>query len=239
LITPRAVFQHQSVAALAEVVGELAPAAPSPAAADDAPGELAPTPIMHWLLEREGPIDRFCQAMLLRLPVGLQGDHLVGALQHLLDRHDALRLRLAGAGRGAGWSLEVAPAGAVRAGACLRRVEVWGLDDAGLQERIAREAQAAECRLAPAAGVMVQAVWFDAGETAAGRLLLTIHHLAVDGVSWRILVPELAAAWAAIAGGGAPALGRVGHRFGAGRGGLRCRRGMRGALPSLRTGAGC
>ena len=33
----------------------------------------------------------------------------------------------------------------------------------------------------------------------AGRLLLTIHHLAVDGVSWRILLPDLQAAWAAIA----------------------------------------
>ena len=35
---------------------------------------------------------------------------------------------------------------------------------------------------------------------APGRLLLMIHHLAVDGVSWRILVPDLAAAWGACAG---------------------------------------
>src|SRR5262249_4550097 len=40
----------------------------------------------------------------------------------------------------------------------------------------------------------------------AGLLFLTIHHLAVDGVSWRILVPDLAAAWAAIADGQAPRL---------------------------------
>ena len=40
----------------------------------------------------------------------------------------------------------------------------------------------------------------------AGRLLLTIHHLVVDGVSWRILVPDLAAAWKAIAAGRVPAL---------------------------------
>ena len=64
----------------------------------------------------------------------------------------------------------------------------------------------AECALAPAAGVMVQAVWFDAGADAAGLLLLSIHHLAVDGVSWRILVPDLAAAWRAIAGGQVPEL---------------------------------
>jgi hypothetical protein len=33
-------------------------------------------------------------------------------------------------------------------------------------------------------------VWFDAGARAPGWLFLTIHHLAVDGVSWRILVPR-------------------------------------------------
>ncbi|CAM5645679.1 Carrier domain-containing protein OS=Streptomyces antimycoticus OX=68175 GN=SSPO_056070 PE=4 SV=1 [Streptomyces antimycoticus] len=42
---------------------------------------------------------------------------------------------------------------------------------------------------------MLQAVWFDAGPDVAGRLLLTIHHLAVDGVSWRILLPDLTTAW--------------------------------------------
>ena len=59
----------------------------------------------------------------------------------------------------------------------------------------------------------MQAVWFDAGAQASGRLLLTIHHLAVDGVSWRILVPELAAAWEAIARGGVPALAPRGTSF--------------------------
>ena len=87
---------------------------------------------------------------------------------------------------------------------------------------------------------MLQAVWFDAGARRAGRLLLTIHHLAVDGVSWRILVPDLAAAWAAIAGGRAadaaaarhvvPAVGATACGGGAGS-----RRG----LPSLGSGPGC
>ena len=51
-----------------------------------------------------------------------------------------------------------------------------------------------------------------------GRLLLTIHHLAIDGVSWRILLPDLAAAWAAIAGRqdtGARAAGHVVSSLGA------------------------
>ena len=208
-ITPRAVFQHQTVAALAAVatlIGERLPASP-----DVAVGALPATPIMRWLQESGGPIDRFSQAMLLQVPAGVQGGHLVGALQRLLDHHDALRLRLAtGSGE---WSLAVAPCGTVAAGECLRRIDVCGLEEEGLGACIAAAAVAAEGRLAPLQGVMVQAVWFDAGAASCGRLLLTIHHLAVDGVSWRILVPDLAAAWEAIAAGREPVLAARGTSF--------------------------
>ena len=211
-ITPRAVFQHQTVEALAGVAGLLAETAR--AQADIATGDVPPTPIMRWLLERGGPIDRFSQAMLLQVPAGLQGDHLVGALQSMLDHHDALRLRLDGAAQQhPPWRLEVAAPGTVKASACLRRIDISGLDEAALRACIAGEAQAAERRLAPAAGVMVQAVWFEAGADAAGRLLLTIHHLAVDGVSWRILLPELAAAWQALERGLVPVPAARGTSF--------------------------
>ena len=204
LITPRAVFQHQTVAALAEVAGfvqETAAALPDPGT-----GMLPATPIMRWLAEHGGPIERFNQAMLLRVPAGLQAAQLTAAIQAVLDHHDALRLRLHGADRSKEWSLEVTPPGAVAAGDCLHRIDVSGLDASELRACIGAAAQAAELRLAPSAGILVQAVWFDAGTDVAGRLLLTIHHLAVDGVSWRILVPDLAAAWEAIANGREPAL---------------------------------
>jgi aryl carrier-like protein len=120
VITPRAVFQHQSVEALAGVATLMQESACGQP--DIATGALAPTPILGWLLERVGlerGLDRFHQAMLLRVPAGLQQDHLVAALQCVLDHHDALRLRLVGSPGGAwgtgAWGLEVAPAGSVRA----------------------------------------------------------------------------------------------------------------------------
>src|SRR5262249_12017440 len=67
-ITPRAVFEHQTVAGLAGVAGVLEE--PCCAAVDIATGGLAPTPIMRWLLERGGPLDRFNQSMLLQVPAG-------------------------------------------------------------------------------------------------------------------------------------------------------------------------
>ena len=162
---------------------------------------------MRWLLERGGPIERFNQAMLLRLPAGLQEDHLMAALQAVLDHHDALRLRVVAAaehgdmepGDCAAWGgagVDLACGGSILAGSMQRRC--------GPASPSRRAAPRAGLRRSP--GVMVQAVWFDAGARQAGRLLLTIHHLAVDGVSWRILVPDLAAAWAAIARGESLAL---------------------------------
>ena len=220
-ITPRAVFQQQTVAGLAALAGLVAE--PGPGLAEDglaedglarhAVGRLPATPIMHWLKERGGPLGRFSQAMLLQVPAGLRQDHLEAALAAVLDRHDALRLRLDASTADGEWDLEIAPPRAVSAGSCLQRVEVGGVGEADLRERIAAAAEAAERRLDPAAGVMVQAVWFDAGAADPGRLLLTIHHLAVDGVSWRILVPDLAAAWQAISSGQAVALAGRGTSF--------------------------
>ena len=104
------------------------------------------------------------------------------------------------------WGLEIVEPRAVAAASCLQRVDIVGFDGTALHDCIVKAAHGAVSRLAPRSGAMVRAVWFDAGPQAAGRLLLTIHHLSVDGVSWRIIVPDLAAAYGALAAGGAPEL---------------------------------
>ena len=72
------------------------------------------------------------------------------------------------------------------------------------------------------------------GAGRPGRLLLTIHHLAVDGVSWRILVPDLAAAWQAVAARARrPRCRRAARRSGAGRSGLRRMRRTPGGVAEL------
>src|ERR1700724_4004967 len=68
-ISPRAVFQHQTVAALAAVAVATQEAASD--LRDVATGLLPLTPIMHWLMERGGPLERFHQARLLARPAGL------------------------------------------------------------------------------------------------------------------------------------------------------------------------
>ncbi|MBI0301123.1 hypothetical protein JBE04_43465 [Streptomyces sp. PRKS01-29] len=194
VITPADVFAHKTVARLAHTA---TPAAGSPRgqAADLPIGEVTPTPIMEWLREQGGPIDGFCQAMLMTTPTGAVTRQLADALQALTDHHDALRLRLADRPDGA-WSPEVTAAGTVRGARRVRRVETT--DGQPSESLLAEQFAAARGRLDPRAGVMWQAVHFDAGPRHPGRLLLVIHHLAVDGVSWRVLLPDLAAAWTAV-----------------------------------------
>ena len=109
-ITPRLVFQHQTVAALAAAAGAVADTAAVAAADDVAVGSVLATPIMHWLAERGGPLSRFSQALLLAVPGGLIEHDVAAALAALVEHHDALRLRLDAAAAG-GWRLEIPPAG--------------------------------------------------------------------------------------------------------------------------------
>ena len=82
---------------------------------------------------------------------------------------------------------------------CLHTVEVLS-DEAVVGAR---------SRLNPAAGVMLAALWV----APTGQLVLIIHHLAVDGVSWRILLEDLNIAWAQHRGGQPIALPAGGTSF--------------------------
>ncbi|MEU3072245.1 amino acid adenylation domain-containing protein [Streptomyces laurentii] len=204
VITPKDVFTHRTVAALARVART---AADRPAEHPDAGvGPLKPTPVMHWLRERGGPSDGFHQSVLVRVPhLGTTG-RLARAVQRVLDRHDALRMRrLATGPDGRDWALDIAAPGTVRAEDLVRRRDISGLGPDALRAAVAEESAAARDRLDPAARRMAEAVWFDAGPGADGLLLLTVHHLAVDGVSWRVLLPDLHRAWEGAADGGGTA----------------------------------
>ncbi|MEV5378992.1 amino acid adenylation domain-containing protein [Streptomyces nondiastaticus] len=199
------VFQQQTPAGLAGVVtASEAQAHSSAHAADLGVGRIPATPIMHWLREQglehdeEHGLDRFSQAVLLNVPAGVTGEQLTGALQAVIDHHDVLRTRLERSPDGE-WSLYSRPRGCVPAADLVRRIDVGGGDGRVPGGLIADEARRARGRLRPGDGVMLQAVRFDAGPACPGRLLLVLHHLVVDGVSWRILLPDLASAAAAVA----------------------------------------
>ena len=136
--------------------------------------------------------------MLLQVPAGLDQARLVAAIGRLADTHPILQARLdlpEGAELETARLIPPTPGGDADVESRITRVDVAGLDGTALDEATASAAAAATGRLDPRAGVMLQAVWFDAGPEVPGRLLLVAHHLVIDGVSWRILLPDLAAAY--------------------------------------------
>ena len=194
-LAPADVFTHRTVAALA-VVARTGEEAPTVGTGDGA-GPLAPTPVMLDLLEQGGPIDGFNQSVVLVTPAALDADRLAGALRLLTERHDALRLRLTGQDR-TGWQLEIPEPGTGPDRPLLDRVDARHpvyRDEALLRQAVAAQSAAARDRLAPREGADLRAVWLDRGPELPGRLVLMVHHLAVDGVSWRVLLPDLLAAY--------------------------------------------
>ncbi|GLQ98962.1 non-ribosomal peptide synthase/polyketide synthase [Dyella mobilis] len=190
-ISARQVFQQQTVAGLA---GVAVPLETDTGASITSPtGSFPATPIMHWLLEQPGTHERNHQALLLQVS-SLQEQPLLKALQALIDRHDTLRMRLSGARE-----LHIGDAGSIQAADLLQRVPLKGLPQLRRVSRMREHTRAARDRLDPANGRVLDVVWFDGGDKS--RLLLMIHHLAVDGVSWRILLPDLQAAYQAALGG--------------------------------------
>ncbi|MFC0429205.1 non-ribosomal peptide synthetase [Kutzneria buriramensis] len=182
-ITPADVFTHRTVAGLATAAGRGA----AVVAPDDGVGRVELTPVMHDLRELGGPVDGFSQSVLLDVPAGLRLDALTSAAQKVIDHHDMLRMRL-----NDDWTIDVLPVGSVDAANVVSTVD-FAAD--GLPDLVRETARATRELLQPPDGVVVQIVWFDGGPRERGRLLITVHHLAVDGVSWRVLLPDLLAAY--------------------------------------------
>ncbi|MFE7558217.1 amino acid adenylation domain-containing protein [Kitasatospora sp. NPDC057500] len=198
VITARDVFLHRTPAAIAAAARPVDEQAPN--AAQDGVGEIEPTPIVDQLREElsghPAAAREFSQYVTVAVPARTGTEALTTAVQALLDTHSTLRMRLSVPAPGL-WSLETLPVGSVSAADTLTRVDVCGADEDPLPAQLA----AARRRLRPEDGLMMQAVLLDAGPDRPGRLLIVIHHLAVDGVSWRILLPDLEAAWNQVAQG--------------------------------------
>ncbi|POR51579.1 non-ribosomal peptide synthase protein (TIGR01720 family)/amino acid adenylation domain-containing protein [Paraburkholderia eburnea] len=193
VLTPRQVFEHPTVARLAAC----ATTADDAADTGERNGPLPLTPIQRWFFERYPHGEsHWNQSVLLTVEGALDVAALERAVRALAVRHDALRLRFTRSARG--WTQHVAAMNETAGEPVLQRIAVKSLDD------MEAACDALQASLDLQAGPLWRVGVIEAGE--ARRVLIVIHHLAVDGVSWRVLLADLQLAYEQAERGETPAL---------------------------------
>ncbi|MDR0278078.1 MAG: amino acid adenylation domain-containing protein, partial [Paucimonas sp.] len=190
-LNPKQLFEKQTIGQLATVAKLIEKKVVAPVV-ELVGGNLPLLPIQARFFEMDIPQrQHWNQSVLLKPAQKVDAAHLQAALHALLEQHDALRLNFAR--QYAGWQAVFAPLDSTSV--------LWTRTGDDLQA-LADEAQRS---LDLKSGPLLRAVLVDLAD-GSQRLLLVIHHLVVDGVSWRVLLEDLQQAWTAIAAGRAPVL---------------------------------
>ncbi|WP_329128262.1 amino acid adenylation domain-containing protein [Streptomyces caniferus] len=213
-LTSKDVFLHQTVARLAQRIaaadGTGAPAAPAPAPAGPAPL----TPVQDWFFDtyRAGP-DRLTMSLHVALDPAADAVALRAAVEALVAHHPMLRARFTRDGDR--WTQDCVAAESTEV---FRRLDLSQVP--GPRRAAARQeaADALRAGLSLEHGPLFGALLFDEGADGDGaadrQLFLSAHHMAVDGVSWRILLEDLARAYGQARAGEPIDLGPAGTGFG-------------------------
>jgi amino acid adenylation domain-containing protein/non-ribosomal peptide synthase protein (TIGR01720 family) len=185
-LTTQQIFQHQTIAELAAAAVGMTVEAEQGLVT----GDIPLTPVQRWFFEhkQESP-HHFNQSILLETPRDLNVKALDEALGRLTLHHDALRLR---------FNLSETEWAQAALGEIDRlrllhfdRVDLSGCPPPERAAALEGHAARMQASLNISEGPLLAAAHFDFGPNQPGRLLLIVHHLAIDGVSWRILVEDL------------------------------------------------
>ncbi|OPF20219.1 non-ribosomal peptide synthetase [Microcystis aeruginosa KW] len=180
-ITPKQLFSHQTIAQLATVAERVSV---NQTTQDLVIGHVPLTPIQKWFFEQNWPErHHFNQSILLEVPNNLQPDLLKQTISKLLYHHDALRLRFVQ--QGEKWQQN-------HSDDCNNfAFEKVDLSHLSCDEQLTKMAEISEVQqrvLNLEEGPLMAVVFFALGES--GKMLIVIHHLAVDGISWRIILED-------------------------------------------------
>lgn len=194
-ITPKHLFEHQTIAQLALAIADRIEKLPE--RHSTASGNLPLTPIQHWFFDIEQPeLHHFNQSLLLKVDSTVEPTCLQAAVGQLLHHHDALRLRFTH--QGDSWIQSYADVSEAIP-------FLWmDLSELALEQQkasVAAESAKIQASLDISQGPLLKVCLFWFGKNQPSRLLIAIHHLAVDGVSWRILLEDLQTAYEQIRGG--------------------------------------
>ncbi|MEH1922365.1 amino acid adenylation domain-containing protein [Nostoc sp.] len=203
-IAPKQLFQYQTIAELAAVAGITRTVKAEQGLLT---GKVALTPIQHWFFEQKlSEPDYFNQSVLLQVSPDLQPELLQQVVQQLLVHHDALRSRFARLPLGESqfqqeeenWQQFNTP---TQEPVPFSVIDLSHLSAEEQQTAIKAADAELQASLNLSTGAIAQVALFQLGSDQPGRLLFIIHHLVVDGISWRILLEDLATGYQQISRG--------------------------------------
>jgi amino acid adenylation domain-containing protein/non-ribosomal peptide synthase protein (TIGR01720 family) len=185
-ITPRQVFEYPTIAALAAVSERMKEESRESREQTSVEGEVELTPIQRWFFEQElEESHHYNQAVLLEADEELNSEWLEAAWKKMVEHHDALRLRYRQ--EGGKWRQRNAGREENR---FFEVVDPKGEEDqrnSELKRVIERMQKSLDLQSGPLLRV---------AHVNPGRMVVVIHHLVVDSVSWRILVEDVERAYA-------------------------------------------
>jgi amino acid adenylation domain-containing protein/non-ribosomal peptide synthase protein (TIGR01720 family) len=182
-LTPKQIFERQTIAELASVVGF---GIETKSDQGLAIGALPLTPIQHKFFEQEHPErSHWNMAVLLEVHQALTADALNEVIGKMLSHHDGLRLRYAETD--SGWKQFYGPSEAPP----LIEIDLSATAPEQRAGAIESSATSIHRSLDLSDGPLMRAALFTYGNNQPGRLLFAIHHLVVDAVSWRIILEDL------------------------------------------------
>jgi fengycin family lipopeptide synthetase B len=189
-LTPKQLFDHQTIAKLAAVVGTSQSVGAEQGLVT---GSLPLTPVQRWFFDQKLPEpDVWNMSLLVDLSSEIKPALLEQALQQLIVHHDALRARFLPLEDPIGWQQTIAASAPPPA---FRVIGLSGLTESEQEARIEQTIAQLEAGHNLAQGRLVGAAYFKGATHKANQLFITVHHLAIDGFSWHILLQDLERAY--------------------------------------------
>ncbi|SDT84455.1 non-ribosomal peptide synthetase [Desulfobacula phenolica] len=151
-------------------------------------GAVSLTPVQQWFFNQESSnIHHFNQWMAVPTPPVLDCDKMRQAVAEVASHHDALRMRFKKTDRN-GWTqfnsetIEPIP---------FNEVDLTSVPDNECREIIDQTLHKLQRTLDMEQGPLFRVCWFNPGPHRPGRLLVLVHHIIMDIVSWTPLIEDL------------------------------------------------
>ncbi|MEM9135971.1 MAG: amino acid adenylation domain-containing protein [Cyanobacteria bacterium P01_F01_bin.42] len=196
-LSPQQLFQHQTVATLAAAVELQGDQSLTIAQQGTVTGSCELSPIQRWFFNQNlAQPNHFNQALYLELPREYDRVALESAIQAVIEYHDGLHVRFQH--HESDW---IAQLPEERNIASVHWVDLSSSSEDEQNQQIAQQVQQWETSLNLTQGSLVKVGGFKLDSNRSDQLTIIIHHLAVDGISWRILLQDIGQAYHQISQG--------------------------------------